>query len=322
MSNPDNSSSSSNMSYSTNRNRSLRTSLLSQPNTPVNAPLSIGEQLNLATEDGMNYSLNNNPLAPRNYTPRAKNPSFQDPAVKRVLARLHTKLEEASKKMGDINKDVHRYITVPLFSTQNLGSVPQIRNLWDGGKSIARRDGTTKQYASPQYGWFQNFITQYIVYDLIRRNLGQIVSQTAMHRKQPITNLKVFRMKFPKEVRIWWATHSNVLLPAYSLDVKNKGLSFIAQNPFIRDVFVKASEAKGFNKTVPQHMGADMVRNMQTILYSFNDPLQSNLGSFSFSKAYNRQLQNQYYEPVQHIDGLRTADSLSNSSSSSSSSSA
>lgn len=261
-----------NMSYST-RNAHRR-SAPPVRNNPLAPTLSLGEQLNLATQDGMTYG---NPLAQRTYEPRQRNPAFQDPAVKRVLSRLHTRLEEASRRIGDINKDVHTYITIPLFSMTNLGSVAQIRNLWDGGKSFTRRDGTTKQYPSSQYGWFQNFITHYIVYDLIRRNLGQIVSQTQLQRKQPIANLKIFRMKFSKEVRIWWATNSNRLLPVYALHVKNQGLGFIAANPIIREAFVAANSAKGAGQSVSTFLTPLKNSQLQNAVISFNAPITNDL---------------------------------------------
>ena len=215
-----------------------------------------------------------NPLR-ANYVrePREKNPAFKDPDVRRAFARLNARLAEASKKTGDITKDVHDYIVIPLFSTTNLGSVPQIRNLWEGGTQINRRDGTVKQYASPQYGWFQNYLTHFIVCDLIRRNLGVIATPQSIQRRQPINDLKSFRHKFSREVKIWWATNSTRLLPIYAEHVKNSGLGYIAGTPILVSAFTAAIQAKAAHQNVKQHLGEARYNQLMSAPYSISAPL-------------------------------------------------
>ena len=63
--------------------------------------------------------------------------AFSNPRVRETIGKLRARLREAEKKTGDINKDIHNFVTIPYFVNLKRTN-NQIAELFNGGKKNTR----------------------------------------------------------------------------------------------------------------------------------------------------------------------------------------
>ena len=187
-----------------------------------------------------------NTIQPLGYRRRERSAAFDDPQVRAAFSRMSQQLRESNKKSGDLKKDIHFHVTIPLFTRQRAAG-GKLATLYAGGTTSARG----RNYPSSHYGWMQEYFTKYVVDGTIAAAMQSIVSPRVLTGPRAPKDVTDFKRKFGNEIRRWWVINRGSYLP----QIISTADTMFQSSPIQRAIDA-ALAAKQAGVSVPQYLNS------------------------------------------------------------------
>ena len=188
-----------------------------------------------------------NTLQPLGYRRRERSAAFDDPQVRSALSRMSQQLRESNKKSGDLKKDIHFHVTIPLFTRQRSNPGSPLATLFQGGSTSARG----RNYPSSHYGWLQEYFTKFVVDSTIASSMQSMVSSRVLTGPRAPKDITDFKRKFGNDIRRWWVINRGAQLP----QIISSADTLFQSSP-IQSALRVALAAKGAGVSVPQYINS------------------------------------------------------------------